>query len=84
MTPEFVPLNRNGANGGPAQDFRVRVVASPKPAPAFVPAQEKLAHQHPPDLSGDPRVTLEKDGDRVTSIRIECVCGKIIVLNCEY
>jgi hypothetical protein len=42
-------------------------------------------HSH---LSGGagakPSVTLQRDGDRVTQIRIQCVCGHVIELDCLY
>jgi hypothetical protein len=31
-----------------------------------------------------PTVTLQKDGDRVTHIRIQCSCGEVIELECAY
>ena len=31
-----------------------------------------------------PTVTLQRDGDRVTQIRIQCVCGQVIELDCLY
>ena len=31
-----------------------------------------------------PNVTLQRDGDRVTQIRIQCVCGHVIELDCLY
>jgi len=33
---------------------------------------------------GEPRVTLQRDGDRVTHIRIQCTCGLIMDLACIY
>lgn len=32
----------------------------------------------------EPVVTLQKDGDRVTGIRVECGCGQVIELACTY
>jgi hypothetical protein len=29
-------------------------------------------------------VTVERDGDRVTSIRVQCGCGDTIELDCLY
>ena len=31
-----------------------------------------------------PSVTLQREGDRVTQIRIRCVCGEVIELDCVY
>jgi hypothetical protein len=34
--------------------------------------------------AGGPQVTLQREGDRVTAIRIECQCGQVIELTCSY
>ncbi len=31
-----------------------------------------------------PRVTLTREGDKVTGIRVECTCGQVIELDCVY
>jgi len=33
---------------------------------------------------GEPRVTVQRDGDRVTHLRIQCTCGQILDLACVY
>jgi hypothetical protein len=33
---------------------------------------------------GKPTVSLQKEGDRVTQIRIQCSCGEVIELACDY
>jgi hypothetical protein len=49
-------------------------------APAATAAPAPAPHvQH-----GPPKVTLEKQGDMITHIRIECSCGQITELKCEY
>jgi hypothetical protein len=38
-----------------------------------------------PDGSGEkPNVRLEKDGDKITNIVVECECGQTIALDCIY
>ena len=34
--------------------------------------------------AGKPVVTLQREGERITGIRIECVCGQVIELACSY
>jgi hypothetical protein len=34
--------------------------------------------------AGKPGVVLQREGDRVTGIRIECTCGQVIELACSY
>lgn len=29
-------------------------------------------------------VSVQKDGDRVTGIRVECTCGQVIEISCSY
>jgi hypothetical protein len=53
-------------------------------APPFLPVQMSgNAPGHGPH-SGRPTITLERDGDRVTGIRVECACGQVIELACRY
>ncbi len=33
---------------------------------------------------GEPRVTLQRDGERVSAIRIQCACGQVVELACVY
>ena len=32
----------------------------------------------------EPQVLLQRDGDRVTNIRIQCSCGQVMDLACDY
>ena len=36
------------------------------------------------EQSETPRVELKKDGDKITQIAVECVCGQVIGLDCVY
>jgi hypothetical protein len=85
MPDNFVPLapaaksaGGNGSEFAPL-DFR----AAPPQAPgkgsngssAASPALRNCAN---------PKVTLRRQGDMVTSIRVECPCGQVVELNCVY
>ncbi len=83
----FVPLTPAARPSKPGADSKVTVVAQAanlqpfrplgQPAPAAtVPA----AHA----ASCEPRVTVQRDGDRVTSIQVQCSCGQVIELACVY
>jgi hypothetical protein len=37
-----------------------------------------------PDPCAKPTVTLQRNGDVVTGIRIQCGCGRVTDLNCVY
>ena len=54
---------------------------------------QSLESQRPTALSasnnaekkiGEPRVTVQRDGDRVTHLRIQCTCGLVMDLACVY
>ncbi len=32
----------------------------------------------------EPRISLQREGDRVNGIRIQCTCGQVIDLACVY
>jgi hypothetical protein len=55
----------------------------PGAAAGSPPPTAASGHAHHAD-AGKPVVTLQKDGDRVTHIRIQCTCGEVIELECAY
>jgi hypothetical protein len=83
----FVPFEPGSASGArtPGAFGSLKVVPSAEAGPAFAPLQTSTgAHSHAAAGPGKPVVTLQRDGDRVTCIRIECVCGQILELACSY
>ena len=83
MNDPFVPLNKNYTSGPNRTDFRVSIVSQPENLPAF----QSLGHGGGRGGAGgqcEPRVTLQRDGERVSSIRIQCSCGQVIELGCVY
>jgi hypothetical protein len=87
-TESFVPLTAAPAT---TQDEGFKVAVIP------AAAQSKPFHtlQHlPPDSSptdaGDkkklcePKVSVQRDGDRVSSIRVQCTCGQVMDIVCVY
>jgi hypothetical protein len=94
MSAAFIPL----VPGAPASNhtsFITRVKPIPASAPAFfepvTPAKLKpesmaaLAPTPAPHVPhGPPKVTLERQGEVITHIRIECSCGQVTELKCEY
>jgi hypothetical protein len=74
---QFMPLlARPTAAGSSAAQFHLHGSASAQEAGAAADA----AHGH----AGQPVVTLLREGDRVTRIRIHCACGQEIELDCVY
>ena len=50
----------------------------PSETPPPEPAEGEEPAQTHPELS------LEKDGDKVTRIKLDCICGETIVMDCDY
>ncbi len=90
MSESFVPFQSPGhPNGSPnAAPFRVLVVPGASDPASLSgtgsPACGSAGHA----LSGAggiaPKVAVEREGDRVTRIRVTCVCGSVIELDCVY
>ena len=55
--------------------FQTLEASQPAAVSAANPPEKKLA---------EPRVTVQRDGDRVTHLRIQCTCGMIMDLACVY
>jgi hypothetical protein len=89
-SPEvFVPLEPPStatAGKAAAAPAHLKVLAKAEDPPAFTPLSFSAAtHAHAATSAGaKPVVTLQRDGDRVTSIRVECGCGQVIELACSY
>ena len=95
----FVPLTAAPAPPA-AREFRVAVLnrdgsPSPDSHPNTNGAEKKSGFHsieplRPATLHGaekkpcEPRVTVQRDGDRVTHLRIQCTCGQIMELACVY
>jgi hypothetical protein len=83
MNEPFVPLNKTAASGQSRADFRVSIVShveNVRPFQSLGQAGGKAGAGGP----CEPRVTLQRDGERVSAIRIQCSCGQVIELVCVY
>jgi hypothetical protein len=94
----FVPFDPPPAAAPPPDAGpRLKVVPRPEGHPHFSPLPEPgsgagagvhptspLAAHPPRTPAAAPAITLERDGDRVTAIRIECSCGQVIEVSCSY
>ena len=91
MSDTFVPMGpailSAAGNGFTPLPFKPAPFAAAKTAPpangngsaAAPTAHPSTSHNCPP-----PKVTLQKQGEVVTGIRIQCSCGQVIELNCVY
>jgi len=88
-TEPFVPLTAAATRPGETTEYRVNLVSQPGPTQSFKPlAAEASAASHDTAIHAkkncDPRVSIQREGDQVTGIRIHCGCGQVIDLACIY
>ena len=71
-------------SGGTAPGLKV--VPKGEAGTSFSPLQSPAsAHAHAAaGAAGKPVVTLQREGERITGIRVECVCGQVFELACSY
>jgi hypothetical protein len=86
-TDRFVPLVSDGVRPSESifgfMNIQGPVPGSPKPA--FKPlAADSSFEPHSTDTCSEPIITLQRNGDIVSAIRIECGCGRVFELNCLY
>lgn len=85
---KFIPLGNTARPTGPERHvFRPKVLPGVDSVPAFkplTPASAPHVHLATATASAPPVVTLKREGDLVTGIRIHCACGQVIELACSY
>jgi hypothetical protein len=86
MKKDFVPFLLTESDGSrPTTEPRTEVLAGSRTANAFHPLTQAPAHTPTlPNAHGEPSVILERDGDRVTLIKVHCPCGNDFELACDY
>jgi hypothetical protein len=82
MNEPFVPLSNVSVPGGDRSGLHVTIIGQTDKLQAFQP----LGRAGHGGASGqcEPRVTLQRDGDRISAIRIQCACGQVVELACVY
>jgi hypothetical protein len=91
MSAAFVPLVP-GVSTMPnlATPTRLKPISAQAPAvfepatPAKLKPEPSAPAPVPHVVHGPPKITLERQGDLITHIRIECSCGQVTELKCEY
>jgi len=82
---KFVPLQAAATASRNRGDFQVTVLSQTDQAQTLQPVVEKSTvaptHQSP---ACEPKISLQREGERITAIQIECTCGRIIELGCVY
>jgi hypothetical protein len=79
----FVPLTTAAQPVRDRKDFRVIVLKDAKNIEAFHALGRPVAGV-PGTPACEPKVTLQREGDRVSAIHIVCSCGQTIDLACDY
>jgi len=76
----FVPLTSTAAPTDQRADQRVTILPQAANAQPFRPLTAGAAAH----ATCEPRVTVQRDGDRVSLIQIQCGCGQLIEVACVY
>ncbi len=64
--------------------FQLPAQAAVSTQPLSATAKPTLIVHGTADNCAQPSITLQRSGDTVTAIRIQCRCGQVIELNCVY
>jgi hypothetical protein len=90
-TEPFVPLisAAAAASGGERSGFQATVISQPEQPAKFQSAEASATISGGAGATArgsqcEPRVSVQRDGDRVSGIRIQCSCGEVIDLACVY
>ena len=85
MPDLFVPMQPAPASAAATGFVPLHLKSFPsaagKPGPGSSGAP---AASHSPVNCGQPKVTLQRQGDVVSGVRIQCSCGQVIELSCVY
>ena len=80
MSTPFVPLTAalSTNSASPAG-------TAPVPPRPFTPAAQQVAAQPAQGShAGEPKITLEREGEQIKLIRVQCNCGHTVELACVY
>lgn len=81
----FTPLQNPGAGSNTLAAALAAHLQHAHPAPQSPPPATTPDQPVPtPSVHRAPRLTLHRQGERVVGITIECGCGEIIELACQY
>ena len=86
-TENFVPLIAAPPRPlGERPEFRVAIAKKPGKVQKIQAALGNFSAANPPARAGgcEPKVNLQRDGNRVTGIQVKCSCGQVMELSCVY
>ena len=84
MSDTFVPFVQAPASAADTSSFQLKVLPRAEAQSVFQPLPENGRPATPAKTCARPSVTLQRQGEVVSSIRIECGCGQVIELACAY
>ena len=79
MSKDFVPFTASMPGGS-----RTEVVAGAQSTVPFRPLSQAQPPPAASDAGGEPTISLEREGGRVTRIKVRCPCGNVFELACDY
>jgi hypothetical protein len=86
-TESFVPLTAAPV-AATRSEFRATVIPKDEQAKAFHSLEQLIPEADAPAADKkkfcEPRISVQRDGDRVTNIRIQCTCGQVMDVACVY
>jgi hypothetical protein len=82
----FVPLTTAAPSTSSRKEFNVSVLSSAEAAQPFRSLAQSLKTPptSPHTSNCQPRVTVQREGDRVSAIQVHCACGQVIEIACVY
>jgi hypothetical protein len=80
-TSSFEDLSTEKPPGSPSSSPVKEPDSNPGSAAAPPPAAKTEAHE---STCQEPRILLDREGEKITQIRVLCSCGQSIVLDCKY
>src|SRR5271169_4288166 len=84
MPDVFTPLTPAAlASGGAPSAVSSAGAFKPLPSPGAAAAATS-ASAAPGNCAAKPVITLQRKGNVVTSIRVQCSCGQVLDINCQY
>ena len=82
----FEGVSAEAANSAPDEKPKV-ADESQSPSPIESPGQKEAppaSSKEPEKECKEPKILLDREGDKISRIRVLCSCGQSIVLDCNY
>ena len=85
QTEHFIPLVA-GAPSADKREFQITVIPQKESSRSFQTLEKSMstARERLAGTNCEPQLSIQRDGDRITNIHIQCNCGQTIDLACIY